>query len=153
LVATALKMGAVIANASKENADKIYAFGLNLGIAFQLQDDYLDAFGDPKTFGKQVGGDIIENKKTYLYIKALELASESEKEILQTLFDSKQHAHQQKIEKVKAIFISSGASIKIKEVIKMYTNKAFDVLDEIVIPSEKKQILKLFGENLMHRDV
>ena len=80
LVAAAMKMGAIIAQTSKENSKLIYDFGLNLGLAFQLQDDYLDAFGDPKTFGKQVGGDIIENKKTYLYLKALEFSKTDEKE-------------------------------------------------------------------------
>ena len=74
LVGAAMKMGAIVANASEEDQNNIYEFGRNLGIAFQLQDDYLDAFGDPKTFGKQVGGDIIENKKTYLYLKALEFS-------------------------------------------------------------------------------
>jgi len=74
LVASAMKMGAIIANTSEENQDLVYEFGRNLGIAFQLQDDYLDAFGDPKTFGKQVGGDIIENKKTFLFLKALVLS-------------------------------------------------------------------------------
>ena len=72
LVAAAMKMGAIIAGASDEDQNRCYEFGKNLGIAFQLQDDYLDAFGNPETFGKQVGGDIIENKKTYLYLKALE---------------------------------------------------------------------------------
>jgi geranylgeranyl diphosphate synthase type II len=76
LVAAALKMGAIVSETSEENANLIYDFGLNLGLAFQLQDDYLDAFGDPETFGKQIGGDIIENKKTYLYLKALELSDE-----------------------------------------------------------------------------
>ena len=71
LVAAALKMGAIVAEASEKNADLLYEYGLNLGLAFQLQDDYLDTFGDPETFGKQVGGDIIENKKTFLYIKAM----------------------------------------------------------------------------------
>ncbi|MCL4165974.1 UNVERIFIED_CONTAM: hypothetical protein GTU68_038733, partial [Idotea baltica] len=70
LVGAAMKMGAIVANASEADQNSIYEFGRHLGIAFQLQDDYLDAFGDPKTFGKQVGGDIIENKKTYLYLKA-----------------------------------------------------------------------------------
>ena len=72
LVGAAMKMGAIVAKTTVENANSIYDFGLNLGIAFQLQDDYLDAFGNPETFGKQVGGDIIENKKTYLYLKAIE---------------------------------------------------------------------------------
>ena len=73
LVAAAMEMGAIIANVSKNEAEKIYDFGLNLGIAFQLQDDFLDTFGDAATFGKQIGGDILENKKTFLYLKALEV--------------------------------------------------------------------------------
>ena len=77
LVAAAMKMGAIIADKPEDVQDLIYDFGKNLGIAFQLQDDYLDAFGDPETFGKQVGGDIIENKKTYLYLKALEMGSKT----------------------------------------------------------------------------
>ena len=78
LVGAAMKMGAIVAGTSEENANSIYDFGLNLGIAFQLQDDYLDAFGNPETFGKQVGGDIIENKKTYLYLKAVAFSNEKE---------------------------------------------------------------------------
>ncbi len=86
LVGAAMKMGAIVANASLEDQHSIYEFGKNLGIAFQLQDDYLDVFGDPKTFGKQVGGDIIENKKTYLYLKALEFSNEVDKLELTQLF-------------------------------------------------------------------
>ena len=86
LVGAAMKMGAIIANASVEDQDRSYEFGKNLGIAFQLQDDYLDVFGDPDTFGKQVGGDIIENKKTFLYLKALEFSSESDQQKLKDLF-------------------------------------------------------------------
>ena len=86
LVAAAMKMGAIVAETSKENSKLIYQFGLNLGLAFQLQDDYLDAFGNPETFGKQVGGDIIENKKTYLYLKALEFSSAEERKQLLHLF-------------------------------------------------------------------
>ena len=88
LVAAAMKMGAIVAEASVENADLIYGFGLNLGLAFQLQDDYLDAFGDPKTFGKQVGGDIIENKKTYLYLKAIEFSDDAAKQNLIEIFSN-----------------------------------------------------------------
>ncbi len=79
LIGAALKMGAIVSEANENDAQKLYDFGLNLGIAFQLQDDYLDTFGNPETFGKQVGGDIIENKKTYLYLKALELANQKTK--------------------------------------------------------------------------
>ena len=85
LIGAALKMGAIVSKANETDAQKLYDFGLNLGIAFQLQDDYLDTFGNPETFGKQVGGDIIENKKTYLFLKSLELADVNDKNILHQL--------------------------------------------------------------------
>ena len=86
LVAAAMKMGAIIAKTTNENSNLVYEFGRNLGLAFQLQDDYLDAFGDPETFGKQVGGDIIENKKTYLYLKAIEFCNKNEAAQLEALY-------------------------------------------------------------------
>jgi geranylgeranyl diphosphate synthase, type II len=153
LVAAAMKMGAIVAETSKENADLIYDFGLNLGLAFQLQDDYLDAFGDPKTFGKQVGGDIIENKKTYLYLKAIEFASEAEKQQLLHLFSIHPTDNSAKIESVKDIFSSSGAAKSTVQAIQDYTLKAFDTLQNISIDNEKKDILRSFGENLMKRKV
>ena len=101
LVGAAMKMGAIVAAASEKDQESIYEFGKNLGIAFQLQDDYLDAFGDPKTFGKQVGGDIIENKKTYLYINALKLSNAEERLQLQHLFSITPDQPEDKIEIVK----------------------------------------------------
>lgn len=153
LVAAAMKMGAIIAETSKETANLIYEFGLNLGLAFQLQDDYLDAFGDPKTFGKQVGGDIIENKKTYLYLKAMEFASEAEQTELLQLFSIQPEDSTEKIKSAKAIFNSSGASQATQLAIQEYTLKAFETLDKIELKKEKKEILKTFGENLMERKV
>jgi geranylgeranyl diphosphate synthase, type II len=153
LVAAAMKMGAIIANTSTENANLIYDFGLYLGIAFQLQDDYLDAFGDPETFGKQVGGDIIENKKTYLYLKALAFSSEEKATQLQSLFATQLEENSAKIETVKAIFDESGASKATQEAIKEYTYKAFETLEKMTISEDKKKILKTFGENLMGRTV
>ena len=153
LVAAAMKMGAIIAETSKETANLIYDFGLNLGLAFQLQDDYLDAFGDPKTFGKQVGGDIIENKKTYLYLKAMEFASEAEQSELLQLFSIQPEDTTEKIKSAKAIFNSSGASQATQLAIQEYTLKAFETLDKIDLNKEKKAILKNFGENLMERKV
>ena len=153
LVAAAMKMGAIIAETSKETANLIYEFGLNLGLAFQLQDDYLDAFGDPKTFGKQVGGDIIENKKTYLYLKAMEFASEAEQAELLELFSIQPEDTTEKIKSAKAIFNSSGASQATQLAIQEYTLKAFETLDKIDIKKEKKEILKTFGEGLMERKV
>ena len=153
LVAAAMKMGAIVAETSKENADLIYDFGLNLGLAFQLQDDYLDAFGNPETFGKQVGGDIIENKKTYLYLKAIEFSDDNQKEQLLHLFSIQPDDNSDKIESVKAIFNESGASDATKKAIQEYTLKAFDTLQNIGIDNEKKDILRSFGENLMGRKV
>jgi geranylgeranyl diphosphate synthase type II len=153
LVAAAMKMGAIVAETSKENADLIYDFGLNLGLAFQLQDDYLDAFGNPETFGKQVGGDIIENKKTYLYLKAIEFSTENEKEQLLHLFSVQPDDNSDKIASVKEIFNSSGASQATQKAIQDYTLKAFETLQKIEIDNEKKDILRSFGENLMGRKV
>ena len=153
LVGAAMKMGAIVAETSEENADLIYDFGLNLGIAFQLQDDYLDAFGNPETFGKQVGGDIIENKKTYLYLKAIEFSKAEEKQQLLHLFSIQPSENTDKIESVKTIFNASGASEATKKAIQDYTFKAFETLEKMDIEAEKKAILKAFGENLMGRNV
>lgn len=153
LVAAAMKMGAIIARTSDENANLIYEFGLNLGLAFQLQDDYLDAFGDPETFGKQVGGDIIENKKTYLYLKAMEFANGIDRQELADLFSIQMEENGAKINQVKEIFVNSGASAATKKAIAAYTFKAFDTLDKMNIDEQKKQILRSFGENLMGRKV
>ncbi|MGA9637479.1 polyprenyl synthetase family protein [Flavobacterium sp.] len=151
LVAAAMKMGAIVAETSDENANLIYEFGLNLGLAFQLQDDYLDAFGNPETFGKQVGGDIIENKKTFLYLKAKEHATANDKAELLALFASQLEDNTTKIEQVKTIFIRSGADTITQEAIETYTLKAFDTLNKMNIENGKKEILRSFGENLMKR--
>ena len=153
LVAAAMKMGAIIAETTEENANLIYEFGLNLGLAFQLQDDYLDAFGDPATFGKQVGGDIIENKKTYLYLKAVAYSPIEVVEQLLHLFSVQPNDNAEKISSVKAIFNSSGASKATQEAIQHFTFKAFETLEKISISADKKDQLRTFGENLMGRKV
>jgi geranylgeranyl diphosphate synthase type II len=153
LVAASMKMGALVAETTTENADLIYDFGLNLGLAFQLQDDFLDCFGNPATFGKQVGGDIIENKKTYLYLKAMEFSSDQEKDQLLHLFSIHPADNTEKIELVKAIFNKTGASKATQQAIQDYTLKAFDTLQKVGIDNEKKEKLKSFGENLMGRKV
>ncbi|WP_413999907.1 polyprenyl synthetase family protein [Flavobacterium sp. W1B] len=153
LVAAAMKMGAIVAEASEENANLIYEFGLNLGLAFQLQDDFLDAFGNPETFGKQVGGDIIENKKTYLYLKALEFSTKEDAQQLMHLFSVQLADNSEKISAVKEIFNRSGASKATQEAIQEYTFKAFDTLVKMNIEEEKKAILRAFGEALMGRKV
>ena len=153
LVAAAMKMGAIIAETSEENANLIYDFGLNLGLAFQLQDDYLDAFGNPETFGKQVGGDIIENKKTYLYLKAIEFSSPDQKNELKQLFRTQPEDSLDKINAVKEIFNNSGAAQATQKAIQDYTFEAFETLEKMNISEEKKAMLQSFGVNLMGRKV
>ena len=153
LVAAALKMGAIIANASLEDQKSIYEFGKNLGIAFQLQDDYLDAFGDPKTFGKQVGGDIIENKKTILYLLALKLGNSEQESELLDLYSIQPQDPKDKINAIKDVFVSTGAAKQTKLEIQNYTQKAFEVLYQLKVSEDKKVLLRKFGESLMQRSV
>lgn len=157
LVAAALKMGAIVANANEEQAQHLYNYGLHLGVAFQLQDDYLDTYGDPETFGKQVGGDIIENKKTYLYLKAFEVANTDDKEKLTTLYNNKQENKQEniqaKIATVSAIFTKNNIPEYTHQLIEYYTNKSFKSLEHLNISDTAKSGLRLFAENLMSRKV
>jgi geranylgeranyl diphosphate synthase type II len=153
LVGAAMKMGAIVAKTSQKNKEDIYEFGRNLGIAFQLQDDYLDAFGDPETFGKQVGGDILSNKKTFLFLTALQSGTEKDVTELRTFFQSKSENNAQKIEKVKAIFETSGASKATQLEIKKYTDKAFETLENLELSEDKKEKLRVFANILMSRQV
>ena len=153
LIGAAMKMGAIVAGASQTCQDSIYAFGRNLGIAFQLQDDYLDAFGDPENFGKQLGGDIIANKKTFLYLTAFQNGSEAEVNELAGLFSISPKNPSDKIRTVKAIFENTGAAEATKKEIEKYTFKANEVLDQLNISSENKLALRDFGDSLMARTV
>lgn len=152
LVAAALKMGAIVANANEKDADAIYNYGLNLGLAFQLQDDFLDTFGNPETFGKQVGGDIIENKKTYLYLKAIEIADTSDKEKVLHFYSQKLEDNSVKISEITRIFEKYDIPYLIQELIKSYTEKAFNYLENMDVADDKKEVLKAFGIQLMARN-
>ncbi len=153
LISTSMKMGAIIAQTSPENCDLIYDFGLNVGLAFQLQDDYLDLFGDTPTFGRLQGGDIIANKKTYLYFKALEILSESEKQQLMELYAVRLDDNAKKIETITELFLKSGVQKTVQESIKRYTSKASEILEKINIDEDKKTILRAFAESLIGRRV
>ncbi|EKB03964.1 polyprenyl synthetase family protein [Myroides odoratimimus] len=153
LVGAALKMGAIVAGSSQKNAEDIYDFGINLGIAFQLQDDYLDAFGDAATFGKQVGGDILENKKTFLYLKGVMNANESQREELVNYFSSTEQNAEEKVTRVKELFIETGSASDSKNLIEEYTIKALAILDQMDIAEDKKQQLRTFSHELMDRRV
>ncbi len=152
LLGASMKIGGIIANASAEENALLYNFGLQLGIAFQLQDDYLDTFGDTATFGKKIGGDILENKKTFLYLTALEDASEEDKKQLLKLY-SNNSKDSKKIDDVIAIFERNNIPEKIQNQISLYTQRAFDILGKINLEEDKKQVLREFGEKLMGRSI
>lgn len=153
LVGAAMKMGAIVANASDSCCSNIYEFGRNLGLAFQLQDDYLDTFGDEATFGKRVGGDIISNKKTYLYLTAIERGNKDEVHTLRHLFSISPKDPSDKIETVTKIFESTAASVLIQNKIEFYTQKAQSILQKVSIAEDNKRLLNNFGNTLMNRRV
>ena len=148
LLAASLKIGAINGGSTTEEANHLYEFGKNMGIAFQLKDDLLDAFGDPGNFGKQVGGDIIANKKTYLYLKALELADEKQKAKLIHYF-SENSERNRKVESVKKIFNNLDIPLHTTSLMKEYHKKAISHLDSIT-SSAKKPLYK-FSESLLER--
>jgi len=153
LVGAALQMGAIVAETTAENKQAIYNFGLNLGIAFQLQDDFLDAFGDPLTFGKQVGGDILENKKTYLYLLAYQKGTSEDKKKLADLFSTLDNNGSEKINEVKSIFEKTEATIATQNQIESYTKIALEILENLNINNKHKDELRNFALDLMHRSV
>lgn len=151
LVGCALKLGAILSDASKEAADLIYDFGLNLGIAFQIQDDILDVFGDAALFGKQVGGDILANKKTYLLLKALENANEVQGEELNSWLTKSDYQAEQKVEAVTTIFTDLKVKEQAESVMWSYYDKAIESLNSIGLSEEKESYLLNFAKGLMIR--
>jgi geranylgeranyl diphosphate synthase type II len=150
LLGGAMKLGAQVAGASPDEAEQLYTFGENLGIAFQLQDDILDVYGDPEKFGKQVGGDIIANKKTLLLLKLKELATENDLQELE--YQSANKDHVDKIKNTTALYdgynIRSLASIEMKK----YSDKAFSALTSLNIAEERKTELFNLADQLMNRE-
>ncbi len=151
LVAASLMFGAIIASASQKDAEHIYAYGLNLGIAFQLQDDYLDVFGD-ENFGKQKAGDIIENKKTFLFLKTLELASKNDREKLIDLYSTKEFS-ENKMNEVTQLFNKYKIPQLIGEEIQKFTSKSILHINNLSIKKNKKEVLKDFAKHLMERKI
>lgn len=149
LMAASLQMGAILGGAGESNAKHLYEFGLNLGIAFQVQDDYLDAFGDPEKFGKQVGGDISSNKKTFLLIHALDVASADQKLELQSLMTGNS---EDKVEKVLSIYKSCGVDEWAKQLKEKYITIALQHLEDIAVLSIRKKPLKELSSFLVQRD-
>ena len=147
LLACSLKMGAIIGGASEANANKLYEFGKNVGIAFQLQDDYLDAFGDTAKLGKQNGGDIRANKKTFLLLKAKELAGGNNQ--LEELMIAEE---EMKVQGVLSLYKATGADELCRAAVEAYSDKAFNNLEEIDVPAERKEPLRRLASYLLQRD-
>jgi geranylgeranyl diphosphate synthase type II len=153
LLGCSLKMGAILAGSTAEDAVKLYTFGKLSGIGFQIQDDYLDAFGDPSRFGKQVGGDIISNKKTFLIIRAMEKADSETKRQLESIYFSRDGIAQDgKVEKVLSIFRNLGIDHDTKAESVRYFEAARIALEELSVSSEKKKPLLDFLESLQERE-
>ncbi len=153
LVGCSLKMGAIIGEASEQNAKEIYDFGVALGIAFQIHDDYLDVFGDANSFGKQIGGDILENKKTILFHQTMDKGSRKEKKELQNWFSTKTQKKfsDKKIKEVKKLFEITGAKKSSLNLVSKFTKDAFTHLNNINFSNESKEIFKSCGLQLMDR--
>lgn len=152
LLGCALQMGAIVKKADDRDTENLYQFGLLLGTAFQIQDDYLDCFGNPETFGKQIGGDIIENKKTILYIMAQQLCNHEDLKILNDLYNTQPENTEQKIIAVKEIFEKSGVVDAALELVKYYTEQTFSYLDKVNVDKDKKQPLFELANYLMNRN-
>lgn len=152
LLGGALKIGAIIGGATVDDAQLLYSFGVNLGIAFQLQDDILDVYGDPDKFGKQVGGDIISNKKTYLLIKARELAKDTQANELNNWLKQQQFDAREKVTAVTSIYNQLHIRQFAEEAMHTFAERAFKALDDINLPEERRQYLRLFADNLLVRE-
>lgn len=151
LLGGALKLGAIIGHASEKDADLIYQFGENIGIAFQLQDDILDVYADPEKFGKQVGGDIIANKKTFLLLKAMELAKGKNLEELETWTSLNNFAVNEKVEAITQIYNTLNIRNIAKEAMDAYLNKALDLMNQISVSNDAKKDLLTLTTQLMAR--
>lgn len=151
LLAACLKMGALLGGATEQDASLLYSFGEKLGLAFQLQDDLLDVYGDAKVFGKRIGGDIVCNKKTYMYINTCLLASEEEKGILAKWAQYEGEDMDAKIEAVKAVYDSVGIKGKAEAKIEELFNEAMSLLNKVSVSEDRKNVLREYALGLMNR--
>ena len=151
LLACALKMGAILADAPKEDTDNLYKFGEQMGLAFQLQDDYLDVYGDPKVFGKAVGGDITSNKKTYMLINAFNRANTHQREELVRWTTAKEFDKQEKIFAVTQLYNEMNIDRLAQEKIAYFFEQSRGYLDAVQVPEERKAYLREFAGRMMKR--
>lgn len=153
LLAACLKMGAVLGGANESDANLMYGFGEKIGLAFQLQDDYLDVYGDPKTFGKKIGGDILCNKKTYLYINACRLADGKQSEELARWAAYDGDEPERKIAAVTEIYNQTGVPQMSERLIAQLFDEGMAMLDQVSIPEERKAVLREYAHSLLGRTI
>ena len=153
LLASSLKIGAILGGASSEDANALYNFGINMGMAFQLKDDFLDVYGDTSTFGKNIGGDILCNKKTYLLIKALEKADAEQNNILKHWLGAKEFDPASKIAAITSVYNQIGIKEYSEAKMAKYNAKALESLQAVQVEEEKKTELKNLLQELMYRVV
>ena len=151
LLACALKMGAILADASDEDAENLYKFGEQIGLAFQLQDDYLDVYGDTKVFGKEIGGDITSNKKTYMLINAFNLADDTQRAELQKWVDAKDFDRKEKVAAVTRLYNEIGIDKMAQDKIAYYFEQSKKYLDAVSVPAERKEELAKYAQKMMKR--
>ncbi|MBR1505268.1 MAG: polyprenyl synthetase family protein [Prevotella sp.] len=152
LLACALKIGALLADAPKADADRLYRLGEQVGLAFQLQDDLLDVYGDPKVFGKAIGGDITSNKKTYMLINAVNRANAEQRAELTKWIEAASFDRQEKVLAVTRLYDEIGIRQLCEEKINYYFQLARQTLAEINVPDERKQVLSAYMDELLHRN-
>ena len=151
LLACALKIGALLGGASQTDADNLYKFGEQIGLAFQLQDDYLDVYGDPKIFGKAVGGDIASNKKTYMLINAFNCADDRQRKELQRLIGAETFDRDEKVAAVTALYNEIGIDKMAKDKMDFFFEQSKRYLDAVSISEERKLELRAYAERMMKR--
>lgn len=151
LLACALKMGALLGGASGEDADLLYRFGEKVGLAFQLQDDYLDVYGDPEVFGKAIGGDIVSNKKTYMLINAWNLAGESDRAELLRWIEAEDFVRKEKVEAVTAIYNRLGIDRLAEKKISEYFDESRQYLSRVGVDESRKAVLLDYAMAMMNR--
>jgi geranylgeranyl diphosphate synthase type II len=154
LLACAVKIGALLANAPAQDVENLYKFGEAIGLAFQLQDDYLDVYGDPAVFGKEIGGDIVSNKKTYMLINAFQKAEGKDKEMLVKWIATPvtQKNRGQKVAAVTSIYNKLGIDLMAKAKMEEYYEQALQALAEVNVPDDKKEALLSFAAKMMKRE-
>lgn len=153
LLAASLKIGALLGGASSEDAERLYDFGMNLGVAFQLKDDFLDVYGDAAIFGKNIGGDILCNKKTYMLIKAFEHADKNQLIRLNAWVDAVSFNPEEKIAAVTELYNQIGIKELCEKKMEKYCERAMESLMAVKVADKKKEELKNLMANLMHREV